>query len=77
MTDRNIVGSRVRRARKASKPPITQIELVARLQLQDLAIDQSALSKIEGGIRPVSDKEVVGLAKALDVSAAWLLGEET
>jgi hypothetical protein len=39
-------------------------------------IDQSALSKIENNRRPVTDFEVVALAEALKVSAAWLLGQE-
>jgi transcriptional regulator with XRE-family HTH domain len=51
------------------------VDLAARLQLQGLKIDQSAVSKIEQGHRPVLDLEVVALAKALKVSAAWLLGE--
>jgi transcriptional regulator with XRE-family HTH domain len=41
-----------------------------------LSIDQSAISKMEQGHRPVLDFEVVALAKALNVSAAWLLGED-
>lgn len=72
---RNVIGSRVRQARRMSKPPITQVELVARLQVLGLRLDQSALSKIEMGVRPVLDFEVVALAKALKVSPAWLLGE--
>lgn len=72
---RNIVGTRVRQARKAANPPITQTDLVARLQLLDMKIDQSGISKIESGQRPVSDIEVIALAKALRVSAAWLLEE--
>ncbi len=70
---RNIVGIRVRQARKAAKPPITQSDLMARLQLLDMNIDQSGLSKIENGQRPVSDTEVIALAKALKVSVSWLL----
>jgi transcriptional regulator with XRE-family HTH domain len=73
MERRNIVGGRVRKARKAAKPPITQIDLVASLQLLSVIIDQSALSKIESKQRPVTDIEVVALAKALKVSVAWLL----
>jgi transcriptional regulator with XRE-family HTH domain len=72
---RNVVGKRVREARKQAKPPITQKDLVARLQVLGLKVDQSTISKIEQGTRPVSDFEVVALAKALKVSAAWLLGE--
>ena len=73
MVKKNIVGSRVRLARKAAKPPLTQKDLVARLQVLGMMIDQSGLSKIESGQRPVSDVEVVALAKALKVSVAWLL----
>jgi len=72
---RNVVGKRVREARKQAKPPITQKDLVARLQVLGLKVDQSTISKIEQGIRPVFDFEVVALAKALRVSVAWLLGE--
>lgn len=70
---RNIVGIRVRQARKAAKPPVTQSDLIARLQLLDMNIDQSGLSKIENGQRPVTDIEIVALAKALKVTEGWLL----
>ena len=72
---RNIVGTRVRQARKSAMPQISQIDLVARLQLLGMKIEQSGISKIEQGHRPVSDVEVAALAKALKVSVAWLLGE--
>ena len=72
---RNVIGRRVREARKQAKPPITQNDLVARLQVLGLRIDQSTISKVEKGIRPVFDFEVVALAKALKVSAAWLFEE--
>jgi transcriptional regulator with XRE-family HTH domain len=73
---KNIVGARVRQARKAVKPPVSQRDLVARLQLQSMNIDQSALSKIENGQRPVTDLEVLALSRALKVSPAWLLRTE-
>jgi len=72
---RNVVGPRVRQARKLATPPVSQLELAARLQLMGLRIDQSAISKIEQGSRPVLDLEVVALSKTLKVSASWLLGE--
>ena len=75
MEKRNVIGDRVRQARKAARSPITQIDLVARLQVSGLQIEQSGLSKIESGRRPVSDIEVLALAKALRVSVAWLLKE--
>lgn len=67
MGSKNIVGANVRKARKAAKPPITQIDLVARLQVLGMIIDQSSISKIESGRRPVSDIEVNALAKALRI----------
>ncbi len=73
---KNIVSARVRQVRKSAKPPITQLDLVARLQLLGMMIDQSGLSKIESGRRPVSDIEVVALAKALKVSVEWLLSSD-
>ena len=72
---RNVVGLRIRQARKIATPRVSQVDLVARLQVLGLKIDQSAVSKIEQGRRPVLDFEVVALAKALRVSASWLLGE--
>ncbi len=75
MSNRNIVGSRVVQARKAAKPPITQKDLMARLEVLGMSIDQSTLSKIENQQRPVTDLEIVALSKALKVSAAWLIGE--
>ena len=72
---RNVIGLRVYQARKQAKPPITQKELVARLQVLGIKITQSGISKIEKGSRPVLDIEVVALAKALKVSTAWLLEE--
>jgi transcriptional regulator with XRE-family HTH domain len=71
MTDKNIIGSRLRKARKVAKPPLTQLDLVARLQLLGLSIDQSAISKIEAGRRPVFDYELAALAKALRVPVTY------
>jgi len=75
MRGRNIVGGRVSQARKAAKPAITQADLIARLQVLGVMMDQPALSKIESEQRPVTDIEVVAFAKALKVSVVWLLGE--
>lgn len=74
MKSRNIIGDRLKQARRASKPYITQNELTARLQVMGIGIDRSMLSKIENGVRPVYDFEVAALAKALKVSVAWLYG---
>ena len=74
---RNIVGPKVRVARKLSQPPLTQGELAARLQVLGWGIEQSGVSKIEQGLRPVSDVEVVVISRALNVTAGWLLGEDS
>ena len=72
---RNVVGSRVRQGRKMATPRLSQVDLAARLQVLGVKIDQSGVSKIEQGRRPVLDLEVVALTKALKVSTSWLLGE--
>jgi hypothetical protein len=72
---RNIVGVRVSQARREAIPPITQGDLIARLQVLGIMLDQSTLSKIENQQRPVTDIEVVALSKALKVSTEWLLGD--
>lgn len=77
MKQKNIVGKRVCEARKKTKPPVTQKDLVARLEIQGLHINQSVISKIEQGQRPVTDVEIVAMAKALKVDAGWLLGDNT
>jgi transcriptional regulator with XRE-family HTH domain len=77
VASKNIVGPQVRLARKEANPPVTQLDLVARLQTLGMTIDQSGLSKLENGNRPVSDKEVVALAEALRVPVSWLLKTET
>lgn len=72
--NRNVVGKRVKEARRKSKPPITQGDLAARLETLGMKADQVIISKIEIGTRPVYDYEVVIIAEALKVSACWLLG---
>jgi transcriptional regulator with XRE-family HTH domain len=76
MKEKNIVGNRVKQARRKASPAITQLDLLARLQVLGMKVEQPAISKIESGLRPVSDYEVVALAKALNVSTSWLLGED-
>lgn len=70
----NLVGFGIRKARLESRPPITQNDLVARLQVLGLDyMDQTKISRIENGERPVYDYELVALAQALKVSVEWLL----
>ncbi|MBQ6119583.1 MAG: XRE family transcriptional regulator [Clostridia bacterium] len=71
---RNVVGARVEARRK--ELGIKQKELLALLKEQNIEINASGLSKLEGQIRSVPDYELVALSKALDVSVNWLLGLE-
>jgi len=70
---KNIVGSRVRKARKEAG--ITQMELAARLQVLGITIDRSGVAKLESGRRPASDIEVAAIAKVLKVPIPWLFEE--
>ncbi len=48
------------------------MELAAQLQLMNINIDRSMIAKIEAGIRPISDIEIVAIAKILKISIPWL-----
>jgi hypothetical protein len=73
-TSRNIIGDRVREARRQSDPPMTQDQLAGRLASEGVQLDRVALAKVEGGLRSAFDFEVRVLAKVLKVDANWLLG---
>ena len=72
---RNIVGPRVRAARLACSPAVTQNDLAGRLAARGILLDRSALSRIESGERYVMDYEARALAESLKVSVASLFGE--
>ena len=62
---RNVVGSRLRQARRMATPAITQTLLAARLQVIGPKMEQTTISKLEQGQRPVLDFEVVALGEVL------------
>ena len=70
----NLIGDRVKEARAASRPPLTQEELSKKLSKLGVSIDRAGIAKIETGIRGVLDIELVALANALGVTVTWLLG---
>ncbi len=76
MSRMNIIGDRVRLARKKANPPITQTDLAARLQTHGMHMERITITKIETGYREVSDIEAKAIAEALGVSISWLYGEE-
>lgn len=73
---KNIVGNRVQEARRKFKPPLSQEALAVRLELDGWKISRGTLSKIEAGIRQVTDFEVMALARTLKVSPDWLFDKQ-
>ncbi len=73
---KNIIGKRVQEARRQFKPPLSQEELAVRLELDGWKISRGTLSKIEAGIRQVTDIELMVLARTLKVAPEWLLDKQ-
>lgn len=73
---RNIVGARVKEARRRHSPPLTQDQLSGKLAAEGVILDRVAIAKIETGIRCVFDFELRGFARVLKVDPSWLLGNE-
>jgi transcriptional regulator with XRE-family HTH domain len=72
---RNIIGRKVREARRQLKPPVNQEDLARRLEKLGVEMDRSAISRIESQTRYVMDFEAAAIARALRVSVGWLFGE--
>lgn len=72
----NICSERVRLGRALQKPPITQEELAKKIQFMGME-DMTTLiiSRIEKNQRHVCDAELRMIAKALDVTMDWLVGD--
>jgi len=73
---KNIIGHRMRIYRAMQNLPMQQMDLLARINLHDLEISQSTLSKIENEERAVADFELLAISKAMKVDILWLLGEK-
>lgn len=72
--DRNIIGKKIEEERK--KLGLKQKEFLAQLQINGIDLSASALSKIEGQHRIVTDKEIRAIADILDISTDSLLGRK-
>lgn len=70
--NRNIIGARVELARK--RQGMKQKNLLTQLQVNGVDMSASALSKVEGQTRSVTDIELAVLADLLEVSVDWLMG---
>ena len=72
----NLCADRVRLARALQKPPMTQEDLARKIQLMgEENMTKLIISRIEQNQRHVCDAELRILAKALNVSMEWLVGD--
>ena len=72
----NICSERVRLGRALQQPPITQDELAKKIHFMGME-DMTTLiiSRIEKNQRHVCDAELRMIAKALNVTMDWLVGD--
>lgn len=54
---------------------MTQMELAGQLQLLGIRMDRATIAKIELGIRPLSDIEIIAIARVLKTSVNELFVE--
>lgn len=73
---KNVIGAKVREARNRAPRRISQDELASKLQTMGLTIDRSAISKIEIGIRPITDIEILGICEALGIKVTDLFTKD-
>lgn len=72
----NVCSERVRLGRALQRPPITQEELAKKLQFMGMEdMTPLIISRIEKNQRHVCDGELRMIAKALDVTMEWLVGD--
>lgn len=76
LKSKNVIGERVRQARLAMKPEVSQDNLCGRLAREGIIITQTGISKLENGDRYCMDYEALLIAKVLKVKIAWLYGED-
>ena len=73
MRRKNIVGVNIRKARRDAH--MAQMELASQLQLLGIRVDRATIAKIELGIRPLSDIEIIAISKILKISLNSLFAE--
>ena len=54
---------------------MTQMELAGQLQLLGIRVDRATIAKIELGIRPLSDIEIIAIGKVLETNVNELFLE--
>lgn len=70
--NKNIIGEKVKEERK--KKGLKQKDFLAKLQVKGIDLSASGLSKLEGQVRLVTDKELVAIADTLNIPTDNLLG---
>jgi transcriptional regulator with XRE-family HTH domain len=70
---KNIIGLNIRKTRKNIH--VTQMELAGQLQLLGIRVDRATIAKIELGLRPLSDIEIIAIAKILKTNVNLLFSE--
>lgn len=70
----NLAGERVRQARE--RAGLSQEQLAAKLQVEEINVTQKAISRMETGLRVIPDYELPALARVLQVGVLWLLDLE-
>ena len=75
MGDRNVIGHNITRIRHEKN--IGQGELVLRIQLLGVEMNQAKLSRIEGKRVSVVDRDMIAIAQALGVTMDELCSNDT
>lgn len=66
MENKNLIGNNIKLLRKSQG--LSQKNLVAKLNLLNIQLDEPMLSRIEHQKRPLFDYEILAFSKALNVS---------
>ena len=70
----NIIGQRIKEAR--IKVGLSQQQLSDKLELIAVYVCRGSISRIETGERSITDIEIDGISKVLNVSLDYLFGRE-
>lgn len=68
----NISGDHIRELRQ--KKRLSQASLAAKMQTEGVIVEQDVISRIESGVRLVTDYELLAIAKIFHVSVDWIIG---
>lgn len=69
--EQNIVGQKIKKIREEMN--LSQKDFLAQLQIAGLDLSNSAISKLEGQFRRVTDRELLIISKTLKISVDELL----